>query len=161
MNAPDVLKYGNGTFLRTIEGFPASEWTTTGVCGIWSAKDVVGHLASFEHFTADLLSTFAGGSPTPFMAEFIDQHDQFNDKQVAVRKALSLDQVLAEYKGHHEDVVARAGQIPDEVWRKPGTLPWYGLEYSLDDLIVYQDYGHKREHSAQIAAFIDLVKRRS
>jgi hypothetical protein len=161
MNAPDVLMYGNQTLLRNLEGFPASEWTTTGVCGIWSAKDVVGHLASFERFTADLLSTFTGGSPTPFMTEFIDQHDQFNDNQVTQRKALSLDQVLAEYKGHHEKVVAHAARIPGEVWRKAGTLPWYGLEYSLDDLIVYQDYGHKREHSAQIAAFIDIIKRRS
>ena len=158
MNAQDVLMYGNRTFLRTIDGFPAAEWLTPGVTGIWCAKDVVAHLASFEHFTADLLATFAGGSRTPFMDDFIDRHDQFNDNQIALRKALSQGQVLAEYKGHHEDVVARASQIPGEVWRTPGTLPWYGLEYSLDDLIVYQDYGHKREHSAQIAAFLDRIK---
>jgi proline iminopeptidase len=29
------------------------------------------------------------------------------------------------------------------------------LEYALDDFIVYNYYGHKREHSAQIAVFRD------
>jgi hypothetical protein len=33
------------------------------------------------------------------------------------------------------------------------------MEYALDDYIVYAYYGHKREHSAQIAVFRDLVKR--
>ncbi len=44
---------------------------------------------------------------------------------------------------------------------KYGTLPWYGMEYALDDFIVYTFYGHKREHSAQIAAFGDLLRRES
>ena len=43
--------------------------------------------------------------------------------------------------------------IPIEELREVGTIPWYGLEYSLDDLIVYMFYGHKREHSAEIAVF--------
>ena len=30
-------------------------------------------------------------------------------------------------------------------------------EYSLEDFIVYTFYGHKREHSAQIAAFRDRL----
>ena len=43
--------------------------------------------------------------------------------------------------------------------REPGSIPWYGEEYALDDLIVYQYYGHKREHSAQIEAFRDAATR--
>jgi hypothetical protein len=35
----------------------------------------------------------------------------------------------------------------------PGTSPWYGADYALDDLIVYMNYAHKREHCAQIRAF--------
>jgi hypothetical protein len=46
-------------------------------------------------------------------------------------------------------------QIPAETLRATGTIPWYGPEYALDDLITYMYYGHKREHSAQIAVFRD------
>ena len=49
-------------------------------------------------------------------------------------------------------------KIPVEVLRRPGTLPWYGAQYALDDFIVYQYYGHKREHTAQINVFKDLLK---
>ena len=50
------------------------------------------------------------------------------------------------------------GRIPAETLRQSGTIPWYGAEYALDDLIVYLYYGHKREHAAQIAAFRDRMK---
>ena len=41
--------------------------------------------------------------------------------------------------------------------REVGTLPWDGEDYALDDFLVYGYYGHKREHSAQIAAFRDRL----
>ena len=47
------------------------------------------------------------------------------------------------------------------MFRQSGTLPWYGMEYALDDFLVYIYYGHKREHSAQIAAFRDLPEQGS
>ncbi len=51
------------------------------------------------------------------------------------------------------------GRIPSETLRQNGTLPWYGMAYALDDFLVYAYYGHKREHSAQIAAFRDRLDR--
>jgi hypothetical protein len=36
-----------------------------------------------------------------------------------------------------------------------GTIPWYGPEYSLNDLVVYQMYGHKREHGPQLDAVLE------
>lgn len=51
--------------------------------------------------------------------------------------------------------MALVAQIPAETARLTGTLPWYGAEYALDDFVVYTFYGHKREHSAQIAVFRD------
>ena len=33
--------------------------------------------------------------------------------------------------------------------------PWYGPEYSLDDLVVYTMYGHKREHDPQLSAVLE------
>jgi hypothetical protein len=48
-----------------------------------------------------------------------------------------------------------ARAIAPEVWREVGTIPWYGAEYSLDDLVVYQQYGHKREHDPQLSAVLE------
>ena len=140
MNAADILKYGHLTVLQTIDGFPASAWETPGACGVWSVKDIIAHLASYEHVLVDVLATFldTGSSPTPYLSKFTLPGSQFNDT--------------------HAQVMSMVAQIPVETLRQAGTIPWYGVEYALDDLIVYLYYGHKREHSAQIAAFLDGYK---
>ena len=51
--------------------------------------------------------------------------------------------------------MGHARSIPAETWREAGTIPWYGPEYALDDLVVYQMYGHKQEHDPQLGAVIE------
>jgi DinB superfamily len=155
MNASDILMYGHGTVLQTIEGLPESAWETPGACGVWSVKDIIAHLTSYEHVLVDVLSAFVGGGPTPYLNKYTDPGGQFNDSEVELRKGKTVREVLGEYNDTHEQVRSLAVRIPVETFRQTGTLPWYGMEYALDDFIVYTQYGHKREHSAQIAAFRD------
>jgi hypothetical protein len=51
--------------------------------------------------------------------------------------------------------MTHAPAIAPERWREVGSIPWYGPEYSLDDLVVYQMYGHKREHDPQLSAVLE------
>ena len=74
------------------------------------------------------------------------------------RKAKAIQEVLAEFNDTHIQVMLLLVTIPAETLRQAGTLPWYGMEYALDDVLVYMYYGHKREHSAQIAAFGDRLR---
>jgi hypothetical protein len=158
MNATDILKYGQLTVLQTIDGFPETAWETPGACGIWSVKDIIAHLASYEQVLVDILSTFTGGGPTPALNAYIEQGGQFNDSEVNRRKEQSAQDVLAELGDLHSQVMSMIVNIPPETLSRDGTLPWYGMNYALDDVIVYMYYGHKREHSAQIAAFRDHLR---
>jgi len=164
MNATDILKYGQLTVLQTIEGFPESEWETSGACGVWSVKDIIAHLASYEHVLEEVLSPFvAGNSATTqasgsYLSKFTDPNGNFNDSEVAARKERGLRDVLGEFNDTHTQVMSMVATIPPESLRQTGTIPWYGAAYSLDDFIVYVFYGHKREHSAQIAAFRDHLR---
>jgi hypothetical protein len=155
MNAFDILKYGQGTVLQAIEGLHEMAWETPGACGVWSIKDIIAHLASYEHVMLDVLSTFVGDGPTPYLSKFTEPGGGFNDSEVALRKGKTVKEVLGEFHDTHAQVMALAARIPVETFRQTGTLPWYGMEYALDDFIVYTQYGHKREHSAQVAAFRD------
>ena len=155
MNARDVMRYGHGTVLHAVDDLPAPNWMDTGVCGVWSTRDLLAHLASYELVLGDILLTFTGDGATPYFDEFLATGDAFNDDQVARRQAQTGAAALAEYTTAYERVADLAGRIPEEKWREVGTIPWYGPEYSLDDLIAYQYYGHKREHCAQIAVFRD------
>ena len=156
MHAVHVLKYGNLTLLKALDGIPGDQWETEGVCGWWSVKNIIAHLASFEHILDEVLATFQGGGPTPYMQAWAKGN--FNDVQVAERQDMSWKETLEEYEQMHARNMQRAAQIPLETWRETGAIPWYGEEYDLEDFIGYQYYGHKREHSAQINVFKDRFK---
>ena len=155
MNALDILRYGQHTVLGGLEGFPEEHWNTPGVCGVWSAKDVIAHLASYEWLLVDILTDVLGGGPTVYLDAFRDGGRPFNDLQVETRKGKSPAEVVAELQSAHAQVMVAMTRLPPDTLRQTGTLPWYGPEYALDDYIVYASYGHKREHSAQIAVFRD------
>jgi len=159
MNTTDVLKYGHQTMMNTLDGVPQSEWETGGVCGVWSVKDIVAHLTSYEHLLAEaLLSTFLGGGPTPAMEMVAEIGPMaFNDTQVELRQDKTSAEILAEYQEIHAQVISCIEQIPEEKRRENGALPWYGPDYDLDDFIVYSNYAHKREHCAEINVFRDRL----
>ncbi len=159
MNATDILKYGQLTVLQTINGFPETAWETAGACGVWSVKDIIAHLASYERVLVDILTSLTSGGPTPALNTFIELGGQFNESEVNRRKEKTIHDVLAEFNDTHSQVMSLIVTLPPETLRQSGTLPWYGMDYALDDVIVYMYYGHKREHSAQIAAFRDYLDR--
>ncbi len=159
MNAADIVKYGQGTALQAVEGLPEADWATPGVCGVWSVKDIIAHLASYEQVLAEVLESITTGGATPLLDRFTDRSRNFNDAEVAARQGMSPAETLAEFNDAHARVAAALATIAPDTLRQPGTIPWYGPEYALDDLIVYAFYGHKREHSAQIAVFQDALGR--
>src|SRR5436189_937782 len=108
MNAADILKYGHLTVLQTIDGFPASAWETPGACGVWSVKDIIAHLASYEQVLIEVLSPFAGDGPNvsrPYLARFTEPGGQFNDTEVALRREKSIKEVLGELNDAHAQVM--------------------------------------------------------
>jgi uncharacterized protein (TIGR03083 family) len=158
MNAADVVMYGQGTFLAGLDSVPQSEWDLPDVCGYWSVRQIVTHIASYEAMFADVLASITGNDPTPTLDAFRNDPAGFNDAEVERRADLTTDAALAELKSEHERVMSLIREIPPKRLSEPGTIPWYGPEYSVDDLIAYQVYGHKREHAAQICVFADHLK---
>jgi hypothetical protein len=152
MNAVDMLMYGQRTVRATIDRYGPADWDRIAL-GVWTAKDLLGHLGAFEVRFADVLAGFVG-APTESDLLAADPRT-FNDDQAAIRKDWPLPDVLAEFLDAHERVMRHARAVQPDVWRQVGTIPWYGPEYSLDDLLVYQMYGHKREHDPQLSAALE------
>ena len=152
MNTLDVLTYGQRTVRATVDRYGPADWERIAL-GVWTAKDLLGHLGAFEVRFADQLAPFAGEQAETDLPAADPR--TFNDDQAAIRKDWPVEQVLAEFLEAHERVMRLARQIAPQVWAQVGTIPWYGPEYSLDDLVVYQQYGHKREHDPQLGAVLE------
>jgi hypothetical protein len=152
MNTLDVLMYGQRTVRSTIDRYGSDDWGRIAL-GVWTAKDLLGHLGAFEVRFADVVAGFAGEEPESDLMSADPR--TFNDDQAAVRKDWPIEQVMSEFLDAHERVMRHASAIAPEVWREVGTIAWYGPEYSLNDLVVYQMYGHKREHDPQLSAVLE------
>jgi hypothetical protein len=159
MNALDVLRYGHQTLLRTIDRVPETEWDTPGVCGRWSTREIMAHLASFEHVLVDVLNSLLNDKPTPTLDQYRQGPLAFNDDEVARREHMSVDQVVADYCDTYAQAASLLAEVSLEERRRAGALAWYGKEYDLEDYIAYAFYGHKREHCAQIDVFCDRFSR--
>jgi uncharacterized damage-inducible protein DinB len=158
MHALDILKYGNLTVVGTVEKVPQSEWETPDVCGWWSTKDIIAHLASFEHSLVEILNLLMGlEGPTSTLESYTTNPQKFNDVQVAQRQAMTPSEVWSEYTETQAQTMELMARFPVTRQRQAGILSWYGPEYDLEDFLVYTFYGHKREHMAQIAVFLDLL----
>ena len=152
MNVIDVLMYGQRTVVRTMDRYQPDDWSRIAL-GVWTAKDLLGHLGAFEARFADVLATFVGA---PSESGLLDADPRtFNDDQAAIRADWPIERIVEEFLTAHERVMRHARALPAERWSEIGTIPWYGAEYSLDDLVVYQMYGHKREHDPQLGAVLE------
>jgi hypothetical protein len=156
MNAIDVLMYGQRTILATMSRYRPDDWDRIAL-GVWTAKDLLGHLGAFEVRFADILAQFVDAPPTSDLMSADPR--TFNDDQAAIRKDWTIEQVTQEFLDANARVMTHAAAITPERWREVGTIPWYGPEYSLDDLLVYQMYAHKREHDPQLSAVLEAPDR--
>ena len=156
MNAQDVLKIGHQQVLTTIENISSCEQAS--VRGEWSAKDIIAHLASYELLLSEaLLSLTEADKPTPLIDAWAADCDAFNTEQVAQRRGMTLQSVCDEYITAYEQATERLAALPAKMYRQKGVFPWYGEPYALEDLLVYQYYGHKCAHLAQIETFHTLT----
>jgi mycothiol maleylpyruvate isomerase-like protein len=156
VNPVDVLRYGQRTIDGLIAQLRSDDWTAIAL-GVWTTKDLVGHLGAFEVRFADVLAVDLGESPESNLLR--DDYTTFNDVQAAIRHDWSVAEVVDEYRAAYDRVMRLATRVPDDRWRLVGTIPWYGPEYALDDLLVYSMYGHKREHAPQLEAVLDRPDR--
>ena len=156
MNVIDVLTYGQQDIEHLLDRLRATDWDVVAL-GVWTTKDLVGHLGAYEVRFADVLATFLDEPTTSDMigADLAT----FNDVQAALRRDWPVDAVVGELRTANGRAMAFARRIASDDWSRVGTIPWYGPEYALDDLAVYTMYGHKREHGPQLDAVLGRADR--
>src|SRR5258706_8382732 len=151
MNTIDILFYGNKTVLDSLKDYPIEKLNIAGACGKWTVKDILAHLTAFENVLKEaLITTFIDNTvPTPFMKKMAEGNQFFNDFEYDSYKSYDFDAILEEYNKTANHVLELSKKVPAEKFSQPGLIPWYGAQYCVDDFIVYANYGHKREHTAQ------------
>jgi uncharacterized damage-inducible protein DinB len=159
MHGTDLLKYGHTFLVDALDGLDERHYNNAAICGVWTVKDVIAHLASTELRFVDILhKVLEIEVATPTFDAMFKLGSAFNDAEVDKRKAMSYQAVWDEYDKAQQKVAELWKQVPREKQQQTGLLDWYGSEYDLEDFLVYTSYAHKREHGAEINVLKDTVK---
>ena len=143
--------------IQTLDNLPELEWDMPIAENSWTVKEIVAHLASYEHLLVDICHiALHDSSSTPYATQFAEQGADFNQTQVAAYSNHTAQQVIDEFEEVQAEVTGLLAQIPAETLEKKGILP-VRAERSLSDFVSVLSE-HIRRHCDEIKAFRNREK---
>ena len=131
---------------RAIQGLGVEEMTQIQVEGVWTIKDVLGHITSWEETCLEPFRRYAGGGP--FQVDVIEGYVAWNDQQAARKREVPLDVILDELAAVRQGLVGAARQLPPDRWEQRVPFSWGGEGTIADVLDVF--IRHELEHVCAI-----------
>jgi uncharacterized damage-inducible protein DinB len=134
------------TLHQAIEGLSKEEMTQPQVEGVWTVKDVLGHIASWEETCLEPLRRYADGGP--FAVEVIEDYMAWNNEQAARKRDIPLDTILDELATVRQGLVEAASRLSAGQWKQRVPFSWGGkgtIADTLEGLRV-----HEMEHVRHI-----------
>ncbi|HEY74002.1 MAG TPA: DinB family protein [Thermoflexia bacterium] len=134
------------TLRQATQGLSEEEMTQVQVEGVWTIKDVLGHIASWEEICLEPLRPYADGKP--FQVEDIKDYLNVNQGLVDRKQDTSLDAILDEWDAIRQELAATISKLSAEQWEQRVVFPW-GDEGTVTELLD-ELYEHELEHARAI-----------
>jgi hypothetical protein len=131
---------------QAIEGLSEEEMTQVQVEGVWTVKDVLGHIASWEETCLEPLRRYADGGP--FEVKVIEDYLTWNDKQAIRKRDIPLDVILDELATIRQGLVEAASRLSAGQWKQRVPFSWGGEGTIAEVLDVF--YRHELGHVRSI-----------
>ncbi|MBP8973551.1 MAG: ClbS/DfsB family four-helix bundle protein [Anaerolineae bacterium] len=146
------LRAARERLLSALEGLSEEDMLRVGAVGIWSVKDVLAHLVSWE---AELVTALAhlpqsGGRP-PHIVE-IEDIDEWNAEQYRTNAPRPLTAVLEDFHGVHKHLLEAVAALDNRTLDDNRRFPWMEGE-PLSYLILENAVWHEEEHAEDIRAW--------
>ncbi len=103
------LKSLQDEFIRIVQSLDKSIATKPGVCGEWSAREVVAHLSGWDKEVMRQFDLFLDGLDKAIEHDI----DEFNKQSVKEREHLSWNDTINELKKAHQQFYRKAKSIPE------------------------------------------------
>ena len=175
--AISILEEGNARLQELLQGIPEEDLTRESTIGggDWSAKDVIGHLASWEELALRSLEEWRRGEVPwvehdggPFRSPGTEGVDAFNARVVGEKRRLSLDEVQRDSREVHQRLITEITALSDEEWRAKAVYPTEaGRRNRLVTLLgailgaPKGPFAHAFAHIPDVETFVATIDRRS
>lgn len=146
----DDVRASRATFMTALEGLPEDAYMRPGVEGIWSIKDIMGHLIAWE---AELVTALSRKlSPrykdAPEMVN-IEDIDEWNAEQYHQNASKPLSIILQDFHGVHKHLLLTLEDLNERVLDDPLQFEWMEGE-PLAYLVLETAVWHENEHAESI-----------
>jgi hypothetical protein len=148
----EELQAARGALVQAIDGLTDDQMLRVGAVGLWSVKDVLAHLVSWEAELVTTLAQLEQHKLRPPRIVEIDDIDEWNDEQYHTNARRSLDAVLQDFDGVHKHLVQAVEALSDRVLDDNRLFPWMEGE-PLSYLIAENAVWHEEEHAEDIRAW--------
>ena len=119
--------------------------------GVWTIKDLLGHLTSWENTCLIPLKLMVNGGS--FQAEIIADHDAWNAEQATRKSKLPIKNIIEEWESVHNELDKTFNQLSDEQRIQVFSLPWGDQGNALDMLSGLA--WHEEEHLKAVNAWLE------
>jgi uncharacterized damage-inducible protein DinB len=131
---------------QALDGLSEEEMTQVQVEGVWTIKDVLGHIASWEETCLEPLQRYADGGP--FEVQVIANYLAWNDEQAARKRDVPLDDILGELATFRQGLVEAVNRLSAGQWEQRVPFSWGGEGTIAEVLEVLHE--HEMEHVRHI-----------
>jgi uncharacterized damage-inducible protein DinB len=148
-NVINELREARTMLLDAIEDLSPDQMVRPGVIGLWSIKDVLSHLVTWEAELVTALSRLEQHKQRPPRIVEIDDIDEWNAEQYHANAARSLDAVLEDLHGVHRHLLRALDGLSDRTLDDNRLWSWMEGE-PLSYLVAENAIWHEQEHAEEI-----------
>jgi hypothetical protein len=136
-------------FRNSYQGLSGSELLTPCVTGLWSVRDIIAHVTTWEEEALKHLRLILRGERPPKYSATYGGIDAFNAQTTANKKDLSLPELLRQGDHIHQQVIELIESVPED---------HLGSKTRFRNRLRLDTYRHYRIHAAAIKKWRSAVK---
>lgn len=138
-----------------IESLSVDQKLTPGVEAYWSIKDLMAHIAAWEHFAYDRIHSALTGESLKYPVIESDHFiDDFNSSIYEANKDIPYDLIEADYHSAHKELMREIENLDDNLIQAKLPFTWAG-ELTFLDFISANTHWHYIDHMASIRKFFE------
>lgn len=144
------LAAARAQLVDALSGLSPEHMLITGVVGLWSAKDMLGHLVAWESEVVTALNQIQNKRLPSILK--IEDIDEWNAEQQRVNVRRPLDAILADFESVHRMLHQMVSDLDEQTLTDHRRFRWMEGEplwYLIEENVTL----HEREHAEEILAW--------
>lgn len=146
------LREARAQLNAAIDGLSTDQMHQPGAIGLWSVKDTLAHLVSWEAELVTALSRLEQHKRKPPRIIDIEDIDEWNEEQYHINVRRTLDDVLQDFEGVHRHLIRAIEDLSNRELDDNRQFEWMEGE-PLSYLIAENAIWHEEEHADDIRAW--------